>query len=175
VDGNAGLNPSGIQSSNWINLLSLTNGLLYQEFGGNELAWPTSGPSATWKADGGLELAQSVASFRLSMKQLIPFCLVASLALATGCQIGSAGSKPPQADTTTSGQQQDSVWRGVHLLLGSDSQAAALQEQLPKLAAVGVAALILETDYNFEFRSARIRPGSGGSQAWDPGSIGLGG
>ncbi len=87
------------------------------------------------------------------MKQLIPFCLVASLALATGCQIGSAGSKPPQADTKTSGRQKDSVWRGVHVLLGSDSQAAALQDQLPKLAAVGVNALILETDYNFEFRS----------------------
>jgi len=43
--------------------------------------------------------------------------------------------------------------RGVHLMLGSDSQAAALQEQMPKLASAGVNALVLETDYNFEFKS----------------------
>jgi len=43
--------------------------------------------------------------------------------------------------------------RGAHLLVGSESQAAALQEQLPRLAAAGVNVLILETDYDFEFKS----------------------
>jgi hypothetical protein len=89
----------------------------------------------------------------LSMKYSIQFCLVASLALATSCQIGSADSKLPQADATKPRQQKDPVLRGVHLMLGNDSQAGALQEQLPKLAALGVNTLILETDYSFEFKS----------------------
>ena len=45
------------------------------------------------------------------------------------------------------------IWRGVHLMVGSDAQAALLQEQLPRLAAVGVNTIIVETDYNFEFKS----------------------
>ena len=87
------------------------------------------------------------------MNQLIQFCLIVFLALATGCQTGSFGSKPSQADGTKSHEQKQLVLRGVHLLLGSDAQAAALQEEMPKLAAVGVNALVLETDYNFEFKS----------------------
>jgi len=87
------------------------------------------------------------------MNQLIQFCLIVFLALATGCQTGSFGSKPSQADGTKSHEQKQLVLRGVHLLLGSDAQAAALQEEKPKLAAVGVNALVLETDYNFEFKS----------------------
>ena len=87
------------------------------------------------------------------MKQLIQFCLVATLALVTGCQTGSVDSRLSQVDTTTSHRQKDAVLRGVHLMLGSDSQAAALQEQMPKLASAGVNALVLETDYNFEFKS----------------------
>jgi hypothetical protein len=87
------------------------------------------------------------------MKQLIHFCLIAMLALANGCQTGNADAKPSKAATTKSGQQKNPVLRGVHLMLGSDSEAAVLQGQLPKLAALGVNVLILETDYNFEFRS----------------------
>ena len=45
------------------------------------------------------------------------------------------------------------VWRGVHLLISEDAQISALQAQLPRLAAVGVNALILEVNYNFEFKS----------------------
>jgi len=44
-------------------------------------------------------------------------------------------------------------WRGVHLMVGSDSQAGALAEQLPRLAGVGVNVIVVETDYNFEFKS----------------------
>ena len=47
----------------------------------------------------------------------------------------------------------NAVWRGVHLMLGSDAQAAVVKDQLPGLAAVGVNTVILETDYNFEFKS----------------------
>jgi hypothetical protein len=87
------------------------------------------------------------------MRQLIRYFYFAALALAAGCQIGSAASDLSQADTTKPRRQGNPVWRGIHLMLGSDSQAAALQEQLPKLAALGVNALVLETDYNFEFKS----------------------
>jgi hypothetical protein len=87
------------------------------------------------------------------MKQLIQCCLVASLALATGWQSESAQSKHAPSDSTRFRQQNNPVLRGVHLMLGSDSQAVALQEQMPKLAASGVNALILEADYNFEFKT----------------------
>jgi len=74
----------------------------------------------------------------LHMKQLIRYFFFAALALAASCQIGSAAADLSQADPTKSRQQGNPVWRGIHLMLGSDSQAAALQEQLPKLAALGV-------------------------------------
>ncbi len=45
------------------------------------------------------------------------------------------------------------VWRGVHLSAHSDEDISQLIEVLPKLHAVGVNVLILEVDYNFEFRS----------------------
>jgi Glycosyl hydrolase family 20, catalytic domain len=44
-------------------------------------------------------------------------------------------------------------WRGVHVLINNDRQITTLEEQLPRLAAVGVNALILEVDYNFDFQS----------------------
>ena len=87
------------------------------------------------------------------MKLLIQSWLIASLALVTGCHTESADSKVAQAGTTKSHRQKEAVLRGVHVMLGSDSQAAALQEEMPKLAALGVNALILETDYSFEFKS----------------------
>jgi hypothetical protein len=89
----------------------------------------------------------------LSVKYLTCLCVAALLALAAGCQMGSADSKRSRAEFTQSRAQPSPVRRGVHLLIRSDSQAAALQAQLPKLAAAGVNALVLETDYNFEFKS----------------------
>jgi hypothetical protein len=45
------------------------------------------------------------------------------------------------------------VWRGVHLMVNNDGAVTALKEQLPKLAATGVNTLILEVNYNFDFKS----------------------
>ncbi len=87
------------------------------------------------------------------MKTLLQFSLVATLALATGCRTSTLDTRHAQGGFTKPGPQKGTLWRGVHLMLGSDSQAATLQEQMPKLAAVGVNALILETDYSFEFKS----------------------
>jgi hypothetical protein len=89
----------------------------------------------------------------LSMKHSTILFLIASLALATSARIGSAADSISPSDTLKSAPGKDRVLRGVHLMMGSDAQAASLQEQLPKLAALGVNALILETDYNFEFKS----------------------
>jgi len=87
------------------------------------------------------------------MKPLIQFCLALTLALVTGCQTEPVDSRLSQPPAAKLRPEKEAPWRGVHLILGSDSQAAALQEQMPKLAAVGVNALILETDYDFEFKS----------------------
>ncbi len=45
------------------------------------------------------------------------------------------------------------VWRGIHLGASSDEQVAQLKAQLPRLAALGVNVIVLEVDYNFDFRS----------------------
>jgi Glycosyl hydrolase family 20, catalytic domain len=88
------------------------------------------------------------------MKTLINFCLVALLLLAPGCQTGStADSKNSQSTASKTWKKKNPVWRGVHLMLGSDTQAVTLKEQLPRLAAAGVNVIIIETDYNFEFKS----------------------
>ncbi len=94
-----------------------------------------------------------MARVQTGVNQLIQICFVVLLALAAGCQTRSVDSKPSRADATKPHEQTNSFLRGVHLLLGSDAQAAALQEEMPKLAAVGVNALVLETDYSFEFKS----------------------
>ena len=45
------------------------------------------------------------------------------------------------------------TWRGIHLSVASDGQAASLTKELPKLAALGVNVIIAEVDYSFEFQS----------------------
>ena len=56
-------------------------------------------------------------------------------------------------------------WRGVHLMVNNDGAVTALKEQLPKLAAVGVNALMLEVNYNFEFKSHPELGSPGGVKA----------
>ena len=58
-----------------------------------------------------------------------------------------------QSHAAETWKEKNPVWRGAHLMVESDRQAAALLEQLPKLAAVGVNMILVETDYNFEFKS----------------------
>ena len=42
-------------------------------------------------------------------------------------------------------------WRGIHLMVSSDSDLQQLSLQLPKLSQDGVNVLILEVDYNYQF------------------------
>jgi hypothetical protein len=77
--------------------------------------------------------------------------LVAAVLLGAGCQ--SSAPKSPGTAWTKSWRAQNLVWRGVHLSLGSDNQAAALGQQVPRLAALGVNVLIVEVNYSFDFQS----------------------
>lgn len=85
------------------------------------------------------------------MKTLARLDFVAVWILFVGCQ--TVGSADLQIAATKAWQERNPVWRGVHLLINNDAQITALKEQLPKLAAVGVNTLILEANYNFEFKS----------------------
>jgi hypothetical protein len=87
------------------------------------------------------------------MKLITQFYFVALLTFGFGSPITNAISQISQPAATKKPQPKGPLLRGVHLILGSDGQAAAMQEQLPKLASLGVNALVLETDYNFEFKS----------------------
>ena len=80
------------------------------------------------------------------------FAVVAGL--LAGCQ-GTHRAETAAAPTaaTAAWRTRNPIWRGVHLLIGNDSQIVALQSQLPRLAAAGVNTLILEVNYNFQFRS----------------------
>ena len=52
------------------------------------------------------------------------------------------------------------VWRGVHLSAHSDEQAMQLAGQIPRLADAGVNLVVLEVDYDFDFRShPKLRAG----------------
>ncbi len=44
-------------------------------------------------------------------------------------------------------------WLGVHVMVGSDRVLNDLLDQAPKLAAIGVNALIVEVNYSFDYRS----------------------
>jgi hypothetical protein len=50
-------------------------------------------------------------------------------------------------------QAKNQTWRGVHLWLDNETSAQELVETLPRLAARGVNALIIEVNYSFEFQS----------------------
>ena len=83
---------------------------------------------------------------------MVRFAVVSALLLTRQTGVGADTTNPPAAATKT-GNPSNAVWRGVHLLVNNDQQITALKEQLPKLATVGVNALILEVNYNFEFKS----------------------
>ena len=84
--------------------------------------------------------------------QLFRFAVVSALLLTHQIGVGADTANPPDA-AVKPGKVSNPYWRGVHLLVNNDQQITVLKEQLPKLAVVGVNTLILEVNYNFEFRS----------------------
>jgi hypothetical protein len=73
--------------------------------------------------------------------------------LAAGPTARSAESKDIRSAWLKSWCKDNPVWRGVHLGVGSDDAAAALIQELPKLASLGVNVLVVEVNYSFEFSS----------------------
>ncbi len=57
------------------------------------------------------------------------------------------------------------AWLGIQLFIQTDSAANALAAAMPKLAAIGVNAIIVETGYSFEFKShPELKRGKGVSR-----------
>jgi len=85
---------------------------------------------------------------------------LALLVLAPGCGSGDARAAAPRPPSELkSWRAANPVWRGVHLGLHSDQQAVQLLEALPDLAAIGVNVLVVEVNYNFDFKShPELRP-----------------
>ena len=69
--------------------------------------------------------------------------------LLLGCRTGGDGPK----SAANAWQKENPVWRGIHLGVRNDAQAAALIEKLPTLATMGVNILVVEVGYSFEYRS----------------------
>lgn len=76
-----------------------------------------------------------------------PGILVLTIALQTFACCAQAG------EWLENWRATNRVWRGIHLMVGSDSHAAVLKEQLPRLAAAGANVVIVETGYHFKFKS----------------------
>lgn len=76
------------------------------------------------------------------MKNRFLICVAAASIFLTGC-------RTPENAT----HSQNTKWRGVHLFVQSDEVADELTENLPKLAAIGVNAIVVEVGYSFEFKS----------------------
>jgi len=59
---------------------------------------------------------------------------------------------------------QDKPWRGVHVLMTSSGQTAALTEVVDELAAVGINTLVAEINYGYEYQShPELRAGNASS------------
>jgi hypothetical protein len=79
-----------------------------------------------------------------------------------------AADPPPPAATPSSSTPQSALptphsfvgpkagepWRAIHLLMGGGSGLGTLEGQLPALAKLGVNIIIVEVDYNFDYKSA---------------------
>lgn len=82
------------------------------------------------------------------MKTLSLFAGLLLLAAAVGCRTDSSLTV-----------RHPAVWRGVHLDLKDDGKADQLIAEMSRLAALGVNALVVELNYNFDFQShPELRP-----------------
>jgi Glycosyl hydrolase family 20, catalytic domain len=70
--------------------------------------------------------------------------LLGLLLLGAGCRT-APNSGPPLPATET--------WRGVHVPVRNNQQLMALERELPQLAAAGMNVVVVEVNYNFDFKS----------------------
>jgi hypothetical protein len=88
----------------------------------------------------------------MMIKPILPWFAVAASVLLSA---GWAEAKPRAI-------VERGPWRAMHLLhFESDADLAAVEQQLPALAARGLNVLVLEVDYSFEFRSHPELRGAG--------------
>jgi len=84
----------------------------------------------------------------LAVLTVASLCLLGALA---GCATHKASTSPTA--WVKSWRVANPVWRGIHLMVRSDEDVSQLKSALPNLKAIGINAVVLEIDYNFEFRS----------------------
>ena len=79
------------------------------------------------------------------------FLSIILLVVVVGCRSTSPDPSPPAPALET--------WRGVHVPAWSDEQLGVLEQELPQFAADGVNVVVVEVDYNFDFKShPELRP-----------------
>jgi len=84
------------------------------------------------------------------------FVLSLLLLVAAGCRTttpNALSSKTYPLLDTSLGAPADVTWRGVHVPVRDDEQLAALENELPQLAAAGANVVVIEVNYNFDFKS----------------------
>lgn len=110
--------------------------------------------------DTGLQHALRQSSInRQSSTKVIAWPCWGLLCLCLATLLSSCGT--PKTESAASSHERwlkawraaNPTWRGVHLDLHNDQQAAQLEEALPKLRDVGVNVVIVEVDYAFQFQS----------------------
>jgi hypothetical protein len=83
--------------------------------------------------------------------------------------LGLAADAPPSVPAVSSsvtpssavGPKAGEPWRAIHLLLNGASGLKTLEGQLPALAKLGVNTVVVEVDYNFDYKSAPELAGGG--------------
>ncbi|MBI4663607.1 MAG: family 20 glycosylhydrolase [Verrucomicrobia bacterium] len=85
-----------------------------------------------------------------SWRTLVSSVLLLALAVLTS---SLNAAEPEPGAWLKKWQQQNPIWRGIQLSVANDSTAEALIAELPKLAALGINALVAEVDYGFAFDS----------------------
>jgi hypothetical protein len=98
-------------------------------------------------------LNSTVSLFRVC-RLTIAISAVSALLMMMGCRTG--GQTPDtglRSAWLRSWHAANNTWRGVHMSVHNDDQAQQLLDAFPKLAALGVNALVLEVNYGFDFQT----------------------
>lgn len=90
-------------------------------------------------------VSPDVGSWKLEFRSLLLFLTVAMLLISTGCR-----NTPPGKSHTAPATE---TWRGVHVPVRDDQQLDVVEHELSQFAAAGVNVIVIEVNYNFDFKS----------------------